>query len=98
MARRSAAKPECISAATERAMARARGCAGHSVFSCSAQYSAMARLSQMVSPSCSSTGTSPAGVWSSSTGVPAAPSGMTTVSTSSRASVTASQPRIDQEE
>ena len=62
MAWRSAAKPLCICAASERARARL-GCAGHRPASGwrSARYSQMASESQIANSSSSSTGTSPAG-------------------------------------
>ena len=54
---RSALIPECISAATQRAQARARASAGHMPGCRSARYSAMASESQTTQPSSCSTGT-----------------------------------------
>ena len=63
MAWRSALKPECISAHTDRARARSPGWAGQTPCSGkrSARYSTMARVSQMTSSPATSTGTRPAG-------------------------------------
>ncbi len=60
---RSAEKPECISALTARAMARAVPSAGQSFASgnISARYSQMARLSHTVRSLCFSAGTLPEG-------------------------------------
>ena len=62
IALRRPAKPECISAQTERAIARAATSCGHRCLSgnCSARYSQMARLSQIVISPAISTGTRPA--------------------------------------
>jgi hypothetical protein len=62
IALRRSVKPECISALTERAIARATTSCGHRCFSwnCSARYSQMARLSQIVISPATSTGTRPA--------------------------------------
>ncbi len=64
MSSRSAAKPACISAQTERAKARASRASGHSPASgkSSARYSTIARVSQTVRSPCSRTGTLPAGL------------------------------------
>jgi hypothetical protein len=61
---RSEPKPECISAQTLRARARACRSAGHSCLSgnFSAAYSAMASESQTAKPSSTRTGTRPAGL------------------------------------
>ena len=61
---RSALKPECISAQTLRARARALASRGQSWRSgnFSARYSAMARVSHTTNPSSTSTGTRPVGV------------------------------------
>lgn len=98
MAMRSSRKPECISAEMDRACARAMRSAGQSAGLISAQYSPMARLSQIRWPLCSSTGTRPAGISALMAGVFDSAMGMTTSSTSSPARRTASQPRSDQEE
>ena len=61
---RSAAKPACISAQSERARARWRTSRGQSALSgnFSARYSAMASVSHTAKPSSTSTGTRPAGL------------------------------------
>ena len=61
---RMAPKPECISAQTQRARARARASVGHSCLpgKRSARYSAIASVSQTARPSSTSTGTRPAGL------------------------------------
>ena len=62
MAVRRPEKPECISALTERAIARAATSCGHMCRSgnCSARYSQIARVSQIVISPAISTGTRPA--------------------------------------
>ena len=62
MSERSAAKPECISAHTQRAIARAATSCGHMFFSgnCSARYSQIASESQIVMSPASRIGTRPA--------------------------------------
>ena len=98
MAMRNSRNPACISAAIDRAWARASGAEGHNCGAISAQYSQIASDSHTALPRCSRYGTMPAGVAAFTAGVEPPASGITTSSTSSRASRTGSQPRSDQDE
>jgi len=98
---RRARKPECISAATERATARQAASAGHRGASGwrSARVSAMANESHTVTPSTFSAGTMPEGECSAMAAlVVSSWSGITTSSNATPARRRASQPRIDQDE
>jgi hypothetical protein len=98
---RSSAKPECISAQTERARARVARSSGQRDFSgkLSATYSQMDRVSQTTTSPSTSTGTSPAGEWRLTR---AAKSGALKLSFSSSKGIPAcrrsSQGRSDQDE
>ena len=103
---RSAPKPECISAQTLRA--RARAFASAATAACpgnvSARYSAMASVSQTAKPSSTSTGTRPAGVSARSVGLERASRRRTqskrsiTSSNAMPACFISTQGRIDQDE
>ena len=101
MLARRAAKPACISAAIERAMARASASAGHRA-ACghsSARYSMIASESQTTRSPCTSTGTLPAGEWASRAArEPGSDRRTSSVSKSMPLWLAASQPRSDQDE
>ena len=101
MWRRSAPKPLCISAAIERAWARAAGSAGHSPAAgrCSARYSTIASESQITRVPWCRTGTLPAGDWARSAAwEPGSDSRTRRSSKSMPARRAASQPRSDHDE
>ncbi len=98
---RSAAKPECISALTARATARAALSSGHSFAAgnVSARYSQIARLSHTVSSLCLSAGTLPEGEKRSTVlRVAASLSGITSSSNAAPVCLSASHGRSDQDE
>ena len=96
---RSPRKPACISAAIERAWARAIRSCGHSAGAISAQYSQTDSNFQTRAPRCSRYGTRPLGESWPIAGVgPGRLNGISSTSTSSAARRTASQPRNDHDE
>jgi len=98
---RRAGKPACISAATERARARAAGSSGQSPASGnrSCRYSAIARVSQTASPSAFSIGTRPLGLCARIAALVSGRfRGTTTSSKGAPVSFSMSQPRSDQDE
>ena len=102
MAERMAVNPLCISALTERAVARAMRSDGHSPASgnTSARYSAMADESQIVTSPWRSAGTRPEGEYGAMAAVrvPGSPSGMTTSSKGLPTCFITSQARSDHDE
>ncbi|MNL03908.1 hypothetical protein D3C87_1244570 [compost metagenome] len=98
---RTLAKPECISAQTERASARAAGSAGQRAFSGkrSARYSEIDRESQTVMSPSTSVGTLPAGeYWAICAAKPGVPSRTGISSNAMPAWRSSSQGRSDQDE